>query len=90
MQKFIGHNRVGASYQFGRHSQHHRRDHPCHALMLGRVVSFGGTAYIINTRALECANVLDTIVLGRVISLGGTNQHHWHDHPHHTPTQKFI
>jgi hypothetical protein len=40
--------------------------------------------------ALQCTNVLGTIVLERVINLGGTNQHHWHDHPRHTIMQKFI
>jgi hypothetical protein len=40
--------------------------------MLGRVISFGGTAYIINTIALECTNVLGAMVLGRVVNLGGT------------------
>jgi hypothetical protein len=54
--------------------------------MLGRVVSFGGAAYITDT----IANVLGTIVLGRVINLGDTNQHHRHDRPRHTIVQKFI
>jgi hypothetical protein len=40
--------------------------------MLGRVISFGGTAYIINTIALQYTNVLGTILLERVINLGGT------------------
>jgi hypothetical protein len=41
-------------------------------IMLGRVISFGGTAYIINTIALQRTNVLGTIVLERVVNLGGT------------------
>jgi hypothetical protein len=40
--------------------------------MLGRVISFGGTAYIINAIALQCTETLDTIVLGRIINFGGT------------------
>jgi hypothetical protein len=52
--------------------------------VLGRSISFGDTAYVINTIALQCTNVLGTIVLGRVISLGDS-QHHRHDS---TPTYK--
>jgi hypothetical protein len=44
--------------------------------MLGRVISFGDTAYITDTIALQCTNILGSIVLGRVINLGDTNQHH--------------
>jgi hypothetical protein len=40
--------------------------------MLGRVISFGGTAYIINTIALQRTNVLGAIALRRVINLGDT------------------
>jgi hypothetical protein len=40
--------------------------------MLRRVISFRDTSYVINTIALQCTNVLGTIVLGRVINLGGT------------------
>jgi hypothetical protein len=40
--------------------------------MLGRVISFGDTAHVINTIGLQCTNVLGTIVLERVINLGGT------------------
>jgi alkylated DNA nucleotide flippase Atl1 len=41
-------------------------------IMLGRVISFGDTAYIINTIALQCTSVFGTIALGRVINLGDT------------------
>jgi hypothetical protein len=51
MQKFIRHNRVRVSYQFGRHDHYHRHHHPRHALMqnlsdtivLGRVINLGDT-----------------------------------------------
>jgi hypothetical protein len=36
--------------------------------MLGRGISFGDTAYITDTIALQRTNVLGTIVLGRVIN----------------------
>jgi hypothetical protein len=40
--------------------------------MLGRVISFGDTAYVTDTMALQCTNVLGAIVLVRVINFGGT------------------
>jgi hypothetical protein len=40
--------------------------------MLGRVISFGDTAYITDTIAHQCTNVLGTILLERVVNSGGT------------------
>jgi hypothetical protein len=46
--------------------------------MLGRVISFGDTAYTINTIALKCTDVF------------GTTNIDMHDHPRRTLMQKFI